>query len=135
LLHNPRYDAITAPAVVRVPPRQVTGRNIAHGKRSPVERAILAADVIAGRVVITDLTQQQVMSLLRASKPYVAAARRLSRTERQAVFAGWRPLVVKPTKRSAPTPSDAETLANIVARHGVDAALEMIVAAEVTVTA
>jgi hypothetical protein len=135
MLYRPEVKPASpaVPVAIKAPPRQVSGRNLAHGKRTPVERAFLAADIAAGRVVVVNLTARQVATMLKTNQVYVDAARRLSHAERSAVLDGLRPLIIKPAKRSAP--SDAEILVGIVACHGVDRTLEMIVAAEVAAAA
>ena len=58
----------------------VTGRNIAHGHRTPTERALLAADVSAGRKQLAKLTDGQLAAILHVSAPYVSAAKIVTRT-------------------------------------------------------
>ena len=58
----------------------VTGRNIAHGRRSATERALLAADVSAGRKRLAKLTDRQLAAILHVSGPYVSAAKAVART-------------------------------------------------------
>lgn len=111
-----------APVILKVPRRQVTGRNIAHARRSPIERALLAADILAGRVDLVGLTAKQIAVMLKTNQPYVDAARDLSAAERRLVEAGLRPL--KPAKR--PTlQCDDEVLTRAIRRLGVDRVLEI----------
>ena len=56
----------------------VTGRSIAHTKRTAGQRALLAADILAGKVRIDKPTMKQVASLLHVSVPYVQAALRIN---------------------------------------------------------
>ena len=58
----------------------VTGRNIAHGHRTPTERALLAADVSAGRKQLAKLTDGQLAAILHVSGPYISAAKIVTRT-------------------------------------------------------
>lgn len=106
----------------KAPRRTVTGRNIAHARRSPVERALLAADILAGRVGLADLTAKQVAAMLKTNQVYVDAARHLSTAERRLVEAELRPL--KPKKRPTP-PRDDEVLTRAIHRLGVDRVLEI----------
>ena len=41
-------------------PRVITGRNLAHTKRTAVERALLAADIAAGRVAVKPTLKQAI---------------------------------------------------------------------------
>ena len=52
----------------------VTGRNLAHGKRSVPERAFFAADLHLNRVELVSPTVKQCARLMRVCVPYVAAA-------------------------------------------------------------
>ena len=56
----------------------ISGRNIAHAKRSPGQRAILAADILTGKVKIDKPTMKQVANLLRVSTVYVERALRIN---------------------------------------------------------
>jgi hypothetical protein len=57
------------------PPRAIRGQFLARNRLSKRARAQLAADVLAGRAVISDLTVGQVSLLCRVSRPYVTQAR------------------------------------------------------------
>jgi hypothetical protein len=61
-----------------IPSITVTGRNVAHAHRSAVERALLAADLIAGRAELVKPTATQAATLLKVSVPYVHAARNIA---------------------------------------------------------
>jgi hypothetical protein len=67
------YRPATAPTATAV--RRVTGQHLAKVRLSKRDRAQLAADVLAGRVVITDFTIKQLAMLCRVSARYVSAAR------------------------------------------------------------
>ena len=69
---------ITETIKVAVPPKAISGRNVAHGHRTPVERAFLVADLLAGRVQLQKMTAQQLASLAHASLPYVRAAQQVA---------------------------------------------------------
>ena len=74
----PTSTTIAETIKVRVPPLTVTGRNIAHGHRTPIERAFLVADLLAGRVQLQKMTAQQLAAIVRASIPDVQAAQLVS---------------------------------------------------------
>jgi hypothetical protein len=52
----------------------VTGRNVAHGKRTARQRAALAANLVTGRVILTPLTVVQAAAICHVSRPLVASA-------------------------------------------------------------
>ena len=52
----------------------ISGRNVAHARRSIRQRALLASDLVAGRTIITPLTIVQATAILDVSYPTVAAA-------------------------------------------------------------
>jgi hypothetical protein len=52
----------------------ITGRNVAHGKRTARQRAALAAGLVNGRIIITPLTVVQATAICHVSYPSVAAA-------------------------------------------------------------
>jgi hypothetical protein len=94
MLYNPS-PAITTPT------RIVTGRNIAHGKRSVIERAFLGADLHLDRIELAEPTIGQAARLVGVCRPYVAAAVIITTDPktRQAVLSGRVPLLeaVKPS--------------------------------------
>ena len=55
--------------------RRVSGQFLAKNHLSKRARARLAADVLAGKAVITDFTVKQAAALCRVSTPYIAEAR------------------------------------------------------------
>jgi hypothetical protein len=73
----------------------VTGRNIAHGHRTATERALLAADVSAGRKQLAKLTDGQLAAILHVSGRYISAAKIVTRTPeaRRQVEVGGAPLL------------------------------------------
>ena len=118
------------PVVIKVPPRVVNGRSLAHqvAGKSPTERALILAD---NHSALLRPTVKQWALITGANLSYAHAAIKLGSDERRLVDAGLRPMI--PVQRGAPAApkSDAETVAEIVGRVGVDRALEMIVAVEV----
>jgi hypothetical protein len=88
----------------------ITGRSLAgripHMK--PVERAVLAADILEGKVVLVDVMAKTVATLCGVSTTYMAGAAKLSEAERAEVLAGQRSLLEpnqpRPRHR-APTPA------------------------------
>jgi hypothetical protein len=57
------------------PDRVVTGQFLAKNRLSKRARAQLAADILAGRAMVVDLTIKQVSVLCRASLHHIAEAR------------------------------------------------------------
>jgi hypothetical protein len=84
--------------------RCISGASLARFLRhmTPAQRAVLAAEIIEGRVILQGLTAKAVAALTGASQPYVNIALRLTPEERVAVAAGNRPMV-----RSRPRPRAA----------------------------
>jgi hypothetical protein len=74
----------------------ISGRNIAHAKRSAVERAFIAADLHLGHCVLLKPTIGQAANLLQVNAAYVAAAKAIAHDQaaRNAVVTGRIPLVV-----------------------------------------
>jgi hypothetical protein len=56
----------------------LTGRNLAHGRRTAGQRALLAADLSAGRVQLERLTATQAALLCGVSLAYVEAAQTIA---------------------------------------------------------
>jgi len=57
------------------PPRIIKGQFLCKNRWSKRDRAQLAADLLAGRAMVADLTVGQVALLCRVSRPYVNEAR------------------------------------------------------------
>jgi hypothetical protein len=82
----------TSATIVKVPSRQITGRYLAHNRLDARGRARLAADLIAGRVEITTLTNKQIMAICRANAVYVGEARdpgRVVRSRKRRIAKAW----------------------------------------------
>jgi hypothetical protein len=81
--------------------RCISGASLARCLRhmTPAQRAVLAAEIIEGKVVLQGLTAKAVAALTGSSQPYVNIALRLTPEERVEVAAGNRPMV-----RSRPRP-------------------------------
>lgn len=128
--------AFTPPTTT--PPRRVTGRNLAHARRTPIERALLAADLASGRAVLVEPTMRQIVLLTGASPSYAAAAAALDEGERRSVLRGWRPMIPQQVKRrEAPIDwarIDDSALINGARALGTDRMLAAAVAAERAVT-
>jgi hypothetical protein len=71
-------------------PLTVTGRNLAHGRRSTAERALIAADLHRNRVDLISPTVKQAAALAGVCVPYAAAAVLVADDQalRDAVLAG-----------------------------------------------
>ncbi len=70
------YGTIESQIETLPPPyfSNVTGRNLAHGKRSVAQRAFIAADLHRGRASLMSPTIRQAAILANICVPYVAAA-------------------------------------------------------------
>jgi hypothetical protein len=115
----------------------VTGTSLAQFVRnmSPAARAILAADILEGRVVVTGLTRQTVTTLCGANASYVAAALRCTPEQRAAVKRGERALIRARGRAPTPAPGngrhiDDATLARLARAVGVERLLDAAVEAE-----
>jgi hypothetical protein len=76
----------------------ITGRNLAHGKHTKTARALMAADLVAGRVKLIRPTVKQAAALARVSAPYVYAAAKPDPAQRRKLERGVRLMnVVRPT--------------------------------------
>jgi hypothetical protein len=62
-----------------IPFRRVTGQYLAKNRCSKRARAQLAADILAGKVMVSGLTIKQLAALCRVSVPYVTEARNRAR--------------------------------------------------------
>jgi len=89
MLYNPA-TAITTPT-----PRIITGRNLAHGRRSVVERAFLGADPHRDYTQLAEPTIGQAARLVGVCRPYLSAAVAIANNHdaRQAVLSGRVPLL------------------------------------------
>jgi len=74
----------------------ITGRKLAHAKRSAIARALVAADLHVGRLSLVEPTVIQAAALARVSVGYAHAAIAIvnDKDARAAVLAGRVPLVV-----------------------------------------
>jgi hypothetical protein len=96
-------------------PTPITGRSLAHGKRSVTECALVGADLCLGYVALTSPTVKQCAALAGVCIPYVTAAIRVTLADdpavREAVTAGRRSLL-----EAAKAAANTETLAEHFAR-------------------
>src|SRR5262249_56801382 len=113
------YKQIGEPA--NSAPRCLSGASISQLVRrmSPVERAILGAELVEGRVVLEPPTAKTVAGLVGINQGYVFAALRLSPEQRSEVLTGERPLV-QPPRGCAPAPVDWGTLGEELRVLGTD---------------
>jgi hypothetical protein len=131
----PAVKPVLPPASLRV----VDAHSLPNRKDSKAVRAVVGADILDGRVSLQNLTGKLVAQAQGISTTYLAAARRLSPAQRDAVRRGERPLIPpKPAKPAlaaqlaAPFPPAivAETpkqrLHNIVDEIGVTEALTLL---------
>ena len=115
--------------------RCLSGASLAQLKRkmSPAARAVLAANVLDGRVVIVGLTRKTVTALCGSSPNYVSAALRTTPEQRAAIVRGERPLI-RP-RPPAPAPIDwakidDAPLVEAVRRIGLERTLDAAIAAD-----
>jgi hypothetical protein len=103
---------------------------------TPVQRAVFAAEIIDGKIVVQGLTTKAVASLCGASPAYVFAALKLTPEARSAVSTGMRPLI--PTRpRPAPsywTDADTDDILEMVRAIGVDQTLNAAIKVEAEAT-
>jgi hypothetical protein len=102
MLYRPLVPAASPPCTGHVAPREITGRNLAHAKRTPTERALLASDLASGRAVLIAPTLRQAAMLTGANGSYAQAAMKLDAGERRSVANGWRPLITQHAQRALP---------------------------------
>jgi hypothetical protein len=85
MLYDPKHK-------LAIPQIQISGRNLAHAQRSIRERALLAADLVAGRAIILPLTIVQAGAICGVSYPTITIAQAAGDDEdaRAAFLAGHR---------------------------------------------
>jgi hypothetical protein len=137
-------------ALIRATPpaglRSISGASLAQKLRgmTPSQRAVLAADIIDGRLVVMGLTRKVVTTLCGANPNYVDHALRLAPAQRQAVHDGERPLVAPRARpragcwggNGAPIDWAAvgdEMLVEAIRKIGIDRAINAAIVAERTV--
>src|SRR5262245_24269487 len=116
----------------------ISGASLAQLRRnmSADERAILAADIIDGRVILQGLTAKSIGGLCGVNVGYVDQALRLTPEQREQVKRGDRPLLrprPRPSKRAAPIDWEAigdDMLVDAIRQIGIDRALDAAIAAE-----
>ena len=74
--------------VRKAPAKVVTGRNVAHARRTKTERAFLALDIARGDVVVVCPTMTQACKLVGVNLTYVHKAARMTAAERHVVETG-----------------------------------------------
>jgi hypothetical protein len=99
----------------------ISGRRVAHLKRTAVYRAFLAADLVRGQVVLRKPTIGQVAQLLKVSPTYIQAALKSDIYKRLSVVHGCEPLIqsepkAKPASPFAGSSRWSESLAEHLAR-------------------
>jgi hypothetical protein len=104
-------------------------------RKTPSQRAVIAAEIIDGRLVIVGLTAKSVTTLCGANTNYVAAALKCTPEQRAAVAAGDRPLI-QPQSRARAAAAinwgtvDDDTLIEAIRRIGLERTIEAAVAVE-----
>ena len=112
-----------------VPPEVIqvsSGRDLDRMVRAanPTKRALLAADIEAGKVIIEKPTARQARVLAGANAPYTNAARKLSPTERAACRIGRLNLAEKARERRPITDAKLDSLINRIGADRMMAALD-----------
>ena len=117
--------------------RAISGAGLSQVRRrmSAVERAVLAADILDGRVVLQGLTAKAVSELVGANLSYVHRAVLLTPEQRIAVVRGDRPLITPAPRAAAPAVDWAkigdDMLVEAIKMIGVNRTLDAAAAAEV----
>jgi hypothetical protein len=120
--------------------RSISGASLAQliRAKTPSQRAVIAADVIDGRLVIVGLTAKSVTTLCGANTNYVAAALKCTPEQRELVKRGERQLIPARSRRRAAIDWSAlndDDLVEAVRRIGLERALAAAVAVESDATA
>jgi hypothetical protein len=125
--YGPNIEVVNPSAIKSVDAHSVLNRKI-----SQAAKACDAADVLDGIKRLENLTIRVVAFAYEVSASYVAAAQRLSPSQRQAVRNGWRPLILPRLASDAPVPpSPQKRFAGIVSElGGVAGALDELAAIE-----
>jgi hypothetical protein len=130
-----RLPAVKPPELMSgtalTPFRAVDAHSLPHRKASKAARAVIAADILDGLMILQNPTVSIVAAALGVSASSVANARRLTPEQRDAVRKGRRPLVLpaKPAPSRLPPPAPVsvrEKLAEVVAEVGVNTTIDMI---------
>ena len=114
-----------------------SGRDLDRMVRAanPTKRALLAADIEAGRVIIEKLTARQARILARANSPYANAARKLSPTERVACRIGRLNLAEKARERRPISDAKLDKLIRKIGAGRMMAALDRYTSPELPLVA
>jgi hypothetical protein len=118
--------------------RALSGASLAQMVRHmrPAERALIAADIVDGKVIVQGMTTKSVAMIVGTSIASAFAALRLSPEQREAVKRGQRPLVTSRSSAKSEsvgvdwTKVDDETLTDIVWEVGIERVLEAAATAE-----
>src|SRR5262245_37299120 len=116
-------------------PRVVSGASLAQLLRhkTPSQRAVIAADVVDGRLVIVGLTAKSVTAICGANASYVAAALKCTPEQRELIKRGERQLAPASARRRAAIDWSAindDDLVEAVRRIGLERALAAAVEVE-----
>jgi hypothetical protein len=117
------------------PTRCIGGASLAQRLRgmTPQQRAVLAADIIEGRVILLELTAKSVATLCGANLAYVALALACTAEERDRVRRGHGRLPARVQRPAAVVDWAVvgdQMLADAIKSMGMDRALEIAVAVE-----
>jgi hypothetical protein len=106
-------------------PRLITGRELAHGKRTLAQRAFLGADFVTGHALLVNQTQVGAAYNVGVSPAAIHAALHQG-ADRAAIEAGRQSLFPAP-QRALPAPSLQEQLQDLVNKHGSDAVFDTLI--------
>jgi hypothetical protein len=116
-------------------PRVIPGKSLVHRHLNARQRAVIAADILAGRLILQP-SASQLASLLGVCPAYVRLAQQLSSEERQAIASGTdatRFAVLFKSQHALPAPkltvSDAQ-LAAAIRAAGIERTLEVAASVE-----
>jgi len=118
---------ISHESIAPIQPKLIRGRGLPCRKLSKAARALLAAEIKEGAIMLTDMSVRQIAATVGVSVGYVNAALKASPLHREAVRRGLRPLV-EPRAKAGPQ----ERLAKIVDEIGVESVLSLLAAEEKT---
>jgi hypothetical protein len=115
--------------------RSINGTSLSQKLRrmTASQKAVVAADIIDGRLMVMGLTRKAVTSLCGSSPNYVSAALRCTPEQRAAIVRGERPLIRPRPRTSAPidwAKIDDATLVEAVRRIGLERTLDAAIVAD-----
>jgi hypothetical protein len=113
----------------------LSGASLAQRVRrmTPPQRAVLAAEILDGRVALQGLTAKSVAAMCGVNASYMFAALRCTPEQRASVAAGERPLIETRSRPALPAhwaDADAAKIVEVIRSIGVDRALTAAIEVE-----